>query len=159
MAIIQQMGIDAKLISSEMSSIEIGEILTYARISEITGKNIPASRGAIQSALKDQLRANRVFCCVKNEGYQRVDDIKKIELAQSNYQRIGRVTKKSINILTAVTDFDALPNDSKIRHNATLSMCGAIQQFSKITSIKRIEKELANNNRVLPIAETLRQFA
>jgi alkylated DNA nucleotide flippase Atl1 len=56
MEIIQQMSIDARLISDRMAVLPEGAIITYETIESVAGRNREKLRGAITTALREQLR-------------------------------------------------------------------------------------------------------
>ena len=158
MAIIQQMGIDAKILFDYLSKVEIGQTVKYQDLSALIGRDIQANRSTLETARRALLRDSIVFCTIRNEGIQRVGDVKKVEVATNHLGRIRNITRKSNKILAAVDDFNGLPNEVKIKHNAAMSVCGAIMQCTKSSSLARVEKALQNNNHILPVAETLSLF-
>jgi hypothetical protein len=100
-----------------------------------------------------------VFCGIRMVGYQRIGDTKKVDLSLTNLKRVRKVVAKSKRILEAVDDFSSLPNTYKVQHNAAYSMCGTIEQFTRQSSVKRIEDQCLRVNSVLPFEETLKQFS
>lgn len=158
MGIIQQMSIDAKIIRDALAKLEIGQTMTYEEINALIGRDIRNHRSALDTARKALMADCKVFGTVAKVGLQRLDDTQKIKVAATSLGRIRRIARKASRTLAAVERFNDLPNDIKIQHNATMSICGAIQQAAQNSSMQRVERELQNNNHVLPVAETLRIF-
>jgi len=155
-----QMGIDAKIILDALSKLEVGELLTYQQMSALIGRDVRQHRHIMAAARKGLMRDSKVFAPVENQGLQRLTDAQKVQVAGDQLRRITRITKKIRATLAAVADFDKLPNDLMVQHNATMSLCGAIGQMSAASSMRKVEQVLQYGNRqVLPIAETLKFFA
>lgn len=156
--IIQQMGIDAKLLYEAMDKLSVDESISYTEISVLIKRDITKHRSIIESARRAHLRNGKVFCTVRNVGLQRINDEKKIDVAVDGFRRIGSVARRTRKMLEAVQDFNALPNEAKSKHNAAMSMCGAIALFSKPSALKKVESVIKVSNGTLPTDETLQLF-
>ena len=93
-----------------------------------------------------------------NQGLIRIDDAGKIAKSGRGLHKVRRLARYSAKIALAVDDFAALPNELKIKHNALLSLFGAIRQFSTTKSLDRVRQTLAPDNGPLLFIPTLELF-
>lgn len=158
-AICQQMGIDAQLVYAALDELGVDQEISYEELSRLISRDIQQHRGVLATARRNLLKNNKVFAVIPTVGLKRVDDRSKVLMAAHELSRIRAISRKSSKILAAVADFAGLPNDLKLRHNATMSICGALLECASAKSVRRIEKTLANTNgSTLPVAETLKQL-
>ena len=78
--------------------------------------------------------------------------------AASDVASIRRKARKAAAKLTCVGDYDALTADERIRHNATVSLFGAIHSMTKRPQVKKLEAAVQTTGRTLPLARTLEAF-
>jgi hypothetical protein len=73
--------------------------------------------------------------------------------------KIRRASRREGKRIThGVRDFNALPNDLKIKHNAAVSMFGVFEHMTKPTQIKKLEGKVEQAHESLPLAKTLEAF-
>ena len=77
----------------------------------------------------------------------------------SIFTRLRRAAKRGIDRITSVSDFDALPDAEKIRHNATISALAIVRHMARPKSVDRIAGAVnTEHTGQLPIARTLELF-
>lgn len=157
---IQQLSIDARLLTDRLLKTPIGQVATYADLSETISRDVTSAtgRGALRTARRvAQREKGAVFDCVRNVGLKRLDDVGIVEGSTMTTARIRRTARRGMERLAAVQNFDGMPNAAKIQHNATMSVLGAIRSLAGPMSIKKIEDKVAAAP--LPTADTLKIFA
>jgi len=156
---IQEMGADAKLLIARLDKIEAGEIVPYAELSEVIGRDIRKHRGALYTAMNSLRRdGQKVFGTMRGEGLKRLDDSGILQSAEGTIPSIHRTIRRGMKTL-ACSNYDHLDNEEKIRHNATASHCGALLLATKPAATKRLMAAVAEKHEELPTARTLELFS
>lgn len=158
--IVKQMGIDAQTIYRKMAEVKVGNILTYDTMKGLIKRDVQNdARGAMETARRKALREDRmVFEAVSNVGLKRLDDLGIISVGADYINKIRRYSRKGAQKITCVTDFDALPNEEKIKHNAALSILAVMSHITKNKSLKAVEQRVIDSSEKLPIMKTLEAF-
>lgn len=154
---------DRRLLIDRLLEVPVGEVLTYEAITDLLGRDVrttSACRSALHSAL-NHLRRHRsaIYAAVPKVGYKRLDDCGKVTAAESTMRRAHRAAHRSAAILAAVEKFDAMPEDSRTRHNALMSIAGAIALGTSKKSLDKVQERVREVGRVLPLQRTLDAFA
>lgn len=156
--IINQMGIDSQLIRDRLSKMDIGETISYKELSTIIQKDITGHRHIFYTAAKSLMPDGFVFDCVAGVGFRRLNDTEKVDVAANGFTRIRKIANKCIRQAQAVTDFDTLPNDKKLKHNMVLSIGGAVRLFTGSSGQKRVESAVTPVKE-LDLSGTLKLFS
>ena len=156
---IAALSVDSQVVYNRIRRADIGEIVTYKELRELVGRDIQdKSRHCLDTAIRIAQREDRiVFGSVRGVGVKRLSDLETVAASSSGVDRIRRIAKRSARKATCV-DFDALPNETKIKHNAIVSLYGAIAHASKPASVVAVESAVANGEDKLPLAKTLALF-
>lgn len=157
---IQQLSIDARLLTERLLKTSIGDTVTYADLSETISRDITSlsGRSALASARRvAQREKGAVFDCVRKVGLKRLDDVGIVEGSAGVTARIRRTARRGMDRLAAVQSFDQMPHAARVQHNATMSVLGAIRSLAGPMSIKRVEDKVSAAP--LPTADTLKIFA
>lgn len=157
---IGQLSNDVRLLYNYLSEVEIGKIVTYAEINDLLGLDIQdqKNRPILASARRKCMNSDSiVFGVIINEGIKRLSDVEIVSEAERQPPRIRRAARRGVKIATKVADFNQLSNEDKQRHNATVSICGALAQMTAPAKLKQIQREI-NPTSTQGFAETLRLF-
>ena len=145
--------IDSTAIAKAMSAIQVGDKITNDEIVKLCGRPINRLRGAISTALGIVQREKRaVFASLRGVGYVRLDDSQIVDTFDQANKRIRRIASRSAKKIVCV-NYESLPNAAKIKHNAALSLIGAMAEMASIGSIRRIEKRITECGSSLPAAK------
>lgn len=138
---IQELSLDTQTLKRLLREAEIGQIVSYSEMSSAIGRDVPTeARGNLRTARRQLLREhNMVFGPVLGVGMKRLDDAGKIESAHGHARRGRSQYRMAVRTVAAVDDFDALPNDQKIRHSLVAAQAGAILQLSSPTLTRKLE--------------------
>lgn len=152
--------VDSVLLAKHLSALKPGEQISYDTLSalvpdrELLGKHrylLDSARGMV---LKD---GGIVIGCVSGQGLKRLTNEEIVSLPDATIAHIRRVSKRASRKVLC-TDYEKLDAAGKQKFNASLSVLGAIGQFTSQRSLDavgdRVEKAMAR----LPIDETLALF-
>lgn len=159
--IIAALSLDAKLLYERLKSAKIGDVVTYQELSNIIGRDVlDPGRGLLQTARRKALREDYfVFGIVRKEGLKRLSDLEIVATGEDTVGRIRRTARRGFRTITAVKDFEALPNEAKIRHNVYASMLGAVAMAASAPQMKKLEKKVSEAKAQLSLTKTLEAFS
>lgn len=157
---IQELGIDTKALINRLLKCEIGEFVAYKELGDIIGRPVQGkANGLLQSARRYVLRERQfVFGTIHKQGLRRLNDVEKVQTSEHYTRMAHNVARKGMKVLTAVDNFDNLPNDIKIKHNTYASVFGALHAITTKPSIKKLEGKVEAAQEKLPLAKTLEAF-
>lgn len=154
---IPNFSVDARLLYERLKTAAIGELVLYAELSEIIGRDVQnGARHLVRSALNKALRDDRmVFEAVMDQGYRRLSDVEIVDCSDNTFARMRRMARRQTAKLTSVAEFEKLPNNLKIKHNTNISMLGALTHLVRPASVKKIEARVSETASQLPSAKVL----
>lgn len=153
-----QVSIDTKLVVDRFKQAAVGEVVSFKALSEALGRKVEGDCPNVQSALRILLNDHTVFENVRSIGYKRLNDVEIVGTAERDREALRRRAKKTVKRLSSVREFDKLPNDMKIKHNAAMSGFGAIAAMLTTGRMKRLEEKVEVAQQQLPLAKTLECF-
>lgn len=154
-----EMSIDTRLVYEALKKAAIGEVVSLSAISQELGRKVGGEDSSIQSAIRRLLKTDGiVFENVRGVGYKRLRDEEIVNSSERDREGLRRKARKIVKKLTCVQDFDALPNELKVKHNAAVSGFGAIAAILTPGSMKKLEAHVERASQQLPLAKTLEAF-
>ena len=154
------LSVDTKRIYDRLSKAEVGEVVPYEELTELIGRNVCAEARYCVDSARRMLR-NQDGIIVKpvhGVGVKRLTDLEKALLGPAALHSIRGKARRAMREITCVDDFSALPPDAQVKHNASLSVLGAIQHFSGSRKLAAIEGKVAEAKAALPVQKTLEFF-
>lgn len=156
---IQEMSIDTRLILQRLEKARVDETITYAELDGLIGRDVrKVAAHCLQSALRAAMRREIVFGTVWGVGLKRLGDGELAGVGEVARQKIRRTAKRAIKKMLLVQDFDSLSNEEKVRHNASLSMLGAVAHIASTGQAKTLERRVSSTMGALPLQRTLEAF-
>jgi hypothetical protein len=154
---VPELSVDTQTIERLLWEIPVGETVSYARLSEAIGRDVQhAARHILTSACDRVLREKQmVFAPVVGVGMKRLDDVGIVSTGSSTIQRIFNLSRRGLRRLAAVANFDALPNEQKVKHNLTMGQLGMLAHATKGATVKKLEQRAGNSTAPLPTAKFL----
>ena len=152
---IAEMSIDTRLIMERLDKANIGDVVTYAELSQIIGRNLKTVYHFTATARKRLLKEKKYFQAVPGVGFKRCDDSEKVATGGSYLQRSRRACRRGARITTSVDDYDAMSKGDKVRHNAQLSLLLTMQSISTPRKLKAITQRVADTEQKLTIKSTI----
>jgi hypothetical protein len=143
---IPELSVDTLAVEKILCAIEIGDVVPYETLSGAIGRDVQhQARHILDSARQRCLRERQmVFAPVFGVGMKRLDDIGIISTGTSAVKRINNMARVGSRKLAAVANFDALPNDQKVKHNVTMSQLGVLAHMTKGSTAKKIEARIGD---------------
>lgn len=149
--------IESQLLVEHALALKIGDVFTYEKMGDLTGREFPHDRHYWIAARRRLMLEYQIhFDVVPGIGYARITH-DQLVCSTKPREHSYRCARRRMTALSSV-EFDGLKSDSKIQHNIDMS----IQQIIKITasgkSTKRLEAAIgpASENKKLDIADTLK---
>jgi len=156
MRIATELSIETKALADRLRHIQVGETIEYSKLdAELMLETRGDARHAMRSARKILLREGIRFDTVKGVGLKRMTDSEIAKSGSRSVRLVNAMAKREVAKMSAVANFDALTNEEKIQHHATLSVLGAVAHFSKPAQVKILEGAVAAAKSWLPTKETL----
>lgn len=151
-----ELAADTRLLYSLLQKAAIGETVTFAAMSAQLSRTVGGADCYLQSALRIIERDEEiVFGSVRGVGYKRLSDAEiATTIGPAAITRMRRAaTRATRSVLTARDE--KLTNEERVKRNTTLSFLGMIRHATKPAAVERIESEVRNASRELPIGRTL----
>jgi hypothetical protein len=157
---IKDASVDTQIIFDRLVKVAVGETVPYSELSALVGRDVQhAARGNMESARNMAMREHRmVFDAVWGEGLKRLDDQGIVGTGKRALDRIRRKARRSAKTLSCVADFAALPNEAKIKHNATVSILGVLAHMTRPKSVTRIEGLVEQKSEKIALQKVLEAF-
>lgn len=155
---ISELSIDTQTLERLLLTIGVGETVSYKALSDSIGRNIQnGASHLLQSARRRlQRESAMVFEAVHGKGLKRLDDIGIANCGESARVKMHNLARRTRQKLTCVQNFDALPNDAKVKHNVAMSIFGALSEVTKAKAVKKLEGQVSNGaHDALPTAKFL----
>lgn len=152
------MSVDTRVVYDRLKKAELGETITYADLGALLGREIDGGDPIMQSALRSVENDGLVFGNVRSVGYQRLNDTEIVKSTEQDRLALRRKARRVVEKLSHVADFEALPNDLKVKHNAAVSGFGAIAAILSPAKMKALEGRIEVAQAKLPLAKTLAAF-
>jgi hypothetical protein len=138
--------LDTTTLEVFLREVPSGEFVSYAKLTSVVGRDVRRSsaKAALQSARTSLLREQIRFATIRNEGIRRMTDA---EIAHSGAAEIRGVHRRAtigVKRVAAVRDFDALPNDAKIKHNVSAAHLGVLVHVSNSRQTSRLLDRVAS---------------
>jgi hypothetical protein len=155
-----EIAIDTRLLYQRLTQAEVGQTVTYEELSAEVSRPITGDDHNLQSALRRAFRDDgMVFSNIMRVGYTRLTDADIVKTSDADIGKLRRASKRAAERLFSVKEFDALPNELKLKHATSASVFGAIAASLKKKGIAQVEAAVRDVGKELPVAETLRLFS
>lgn len=138
----------------------VGQVITYEELGEVVFGDVRGRcRANLITARNTLQREKRIlFGTVRKVGIQRASDEEAVLSAEKGYGAIRRVSRRTVNRAACVQDFAALTPEMKNRHNATMSVMGAIAVAVTPSKVKLVQAAVNEASDRLAIGQTLELF-
>lgn len=154
-----EMSLDTRTAIERFQRAAIGDTVTYADLGAALGREVDGGSPTVQAALHRLERDGVIFGNVRGVGYQRLGDVAIVGTIEHERVSLRRRARRIVHRLTSIADFDALPNDLKVKHNAAVSGFGAIASVLSPAKMKALETTVEKAQAKLPLAKTLAAFS
>ena len=156
---IAQTSIDARLLYEALVEMKVGESISYTVLSAIVKRNVQEdAHGVLCTARRMCEREDIVFGTVFGQGLKRLSDSETVDTGDRAISRVRRAARRGARTVTAIADFNALPNEKKIKHNTLLSLLGTVAAFLRPSTVKKMETAITASSGKLSVGDTLKAF-
>lgn len=154
---IPEVSLDTQVLERLLSTAAIGDVVSYDALTAAVGRDVQGeARHHLSSARRRLLRgSNILFEPVKGVGMKRLDDIGKVGTGEVHMKKMRRQASISVQKTSSVDDFNALPNDVKIRHNTVLATGGAVRHMTSMATQRTIAGRVGNERKALGLKDCL----
>jgi hypothetical protein len=152
------MSIDTRAVYDRLKAAGVDEMVSFRALGEALGRKVAGDDPSVQSAVRKMLSEGYLFDNVRGEGYKRLNDVEVVQTAEREREGIRRKARRAVKKLSCVQNFEKLPNDLKVKHNAAISGFGAIAQMLTAGNMKKLEGKVEAAQQQLPLAKTLEAF-
>ncbi len=133
---------DSAALVKVLELVDVGATVTYAELSQTIGRDVTSFRGPLETArLVVQREKRMVFDAVRGEGLRRLADDEIVDLSDKARDHARRHARKTAKKLVCV-DYQSLNKQKQTKHNAALSMFGALAELTTSGSQKRLEAKV-----------------
>jgi hypothetical protein len=157
---IKSIGLEAQQIIYRISKMEVGEILTYEELEAMTKRPIEELRSSWYTAARNLYRERGwVFGCIYKVGYKRLDDLEKIDSAESRRKHIHNTARKMGSVLSSIEHGD-LQGEQLMRYHRELAFAGALSLATGRKARLALEQKITASGigSALPAREVLLLF-
>jgi len=150
---------DTKALADRLAKAKTGELITYEELSGLIGRNVQAiARSNMESARDIVMRDGQiVFGVVRNIGLKRLNAAETVQTGQDSVDHIRRTSKRALRRITSL-EYEALPNEMKIKHNMYASAFGVLAHMMGAPQMRRLEGRVEAAHDRLPLMKTLEAF-
>lgn len=154
---IPELSVETQTLERLLWEVAVGDVIAYGTLSGAIARNVQhGARHLLQSACDRVLRERHmVFAAVMGVGLKRLDDVGIVSTGASTIRRIFNLSRRGIRRLAAVADYEALPNDQKLKHNLTMGQLGMLAYATTSATIKKLEARAEGHDHPLPPAKLL----
>lgn len=154
---VPELSVDTQVLERTLRASAVGTIVSYEELSKAIGRDVQnGARHILHSARRRLLAQDRiVFGVVTDVGLKRLDDHGIVGTAGQRLRHIRRTATMGAREMSSVQDFAALPNDTKVQHNAGLSVFGILRHVTRSQTMLKLEGAVREANDKLPLAKML----
>lgn len=155
-----QASVDSVVIGKRLCQLQSGEEISYdALCSLVPGRDLRGKHRYILEtgralAMKE---SNVVTGCVSGKGVKRLTNAEIVSLPDSTFASIRRSAKKASRKVLC-SDYEKLTVEDKQKFNSSMSVLGAIVQFTSVKALNAVEDRVQKAMARLPIEETMGLF-
>ncbi len=133
-----------------LRAASVGSVVSYAALSEAIGEDVTECRHYLYTAVNALQGEGIAFGTVRGEGVKRLVSEEIPAIGDDAMQRIRRTSRRARKRMGVVSSMNDVPNEVRIKVNATASMLGVIENFSSNKSRKAVEAEVTKTQGPIP---------
>jgi len=152
-----------ELLAKRLRQAKEGEIIPYAELSKIAGKNVQRDgryrlARAAEKVLKDDA-CKFAFKPIPGVGIVRMKPEEAADVGETAIEKTRRHCGRAIQKMQAMVGTNEIDNATRIRILGNMSILGTVRQASAPKMLDRARETIANNGMTaLPLEDTLKLF-
>ena len=149
--------IDTTTILEMIRELEVGQVLTHARMTAEIGRDVQQrGRGALDAARRIALKEHGIATgAVTGIGIKRLDDTEIVDSGAQDLSMIRRRASRAALRTSKVADFAAMPREVQTRHNLHMTLFAMIKHETSAPQIRRHGKHVDDESKPLAIGSAL----
>lgn len=150
---------DIRALADFLAALPVGEVATYAQLSQTIGRNVQKGAGYILAAARDvvEKEAGAIFGTIHRVGVKRLTGQEAIGVGAQTGRKIKRAARRGISRLGRIRD-NSLSDDDRRKINAYTAQLGAVAMLAGADTARKVEKK-SDASAVLPVGRVLDVFA
>jgi hypothetical protein len=153
-----QRSFETSKLAETLAKARAGDMLTYAALSQIVGRRVDGSTGALHSARRVALREyGLVFDAVPGVGLRCLTSAEIVNASDRSRVTLGRRAKAAREKLNQ-SNFGDLDDRTRVKYATHQSIFGAISMITSHRAVTKIGNAMNSSAREMPIKETLALF-
>lgn len=155
---IPEITVDTELLHKELRKAEIGEVVTYEKLSAVIGRDVRTCRHLLYSARRKATREEGfLFEAVTDVGLKRLDNVGIIGTGKDKIKRIRGLARRGLRNLSLVQE-SRLSHEQRTDYLFTSSMLGALEGTTKPGAQRALRATVDENQEKLAMAKALEVF-
>jgi len=157
--IIQTISIESKLLLARLSKAEVGDVIEYAELSKIAGRDVQhAAQGSLRTARNRVLLDDGVvFGTIRMVGIKRLDDDEIVDASIQTVSHVRRSVRRETRRLSVV-DYAALDRSKQTEHNTRLTQLGVLSHFTTAVTGNKLRAHVEQASSELSVGRVLEQM-
>ena len=159
MKVMQEIGIDTKVLYEKLIKLQVGEVVEYKELSALVRRDVQDKkhRHILTTAKKHAQKEGIIFGTIRNVGMKRLNDEEIVGSMESYVRHVRNTSRRKANILTKA-DYKALSPELKIRHGVYMCILAVANRISQDKQMKKLGDAVGKSQKSLSLAETLDIF-
>lgn len=155
-----KLAVDTRLLYQYLRDMDVGSIANYSELDDVIGRDVRnAGYSNLASARRRCLNHDGiVFGTVKSVGLKRLNDQEIVATADGEFDAIRRKARHAARKV-ACSDYSKLETQFQGKHNAALSLFGAVANVTKTAKVKLFEDHVSSLHAELSLTKTLEFFS
>ena len=138
-----------------LRTASIGGMVSYAAMTETIGDDIVSKRHVLATALRHLQSDGVIFGTVRGEGIKRLAAEEIPSIGDAAVVKIGRAARRARRRMSVIGTMNDVPNEVRVRVNASASLLGAIEHFSTRPATAKATEAVTKAGGVIPPARLL----
>lgn len=158
---IPEISLNTRMLFERLKPAQQRDVLTYSELSAVIGLDVQKEgyHHLYSARRKAEVELGMVFEAIENVGIKRLDDN---GIIASYTDRAVDLTRKKARRyrqkLTKVVDYNSLPDVSKVKHNATLTVLWFFEKMTQHKRFDKIKQVVSSTHKTLSFDKTLELF-
>lgn len=150
---------DIRALADFLARLPVGEVATYAQLSQAIGRNVQNGAGYILAAARNvvEKEAGAIFGTVHRVGVKRLTGQEGIGIGAITSRKIKRAARRGITRLGRIRD-NSLTDADRTKINAYTAQLGAVAMLAAEDTARKVEKK-SDASAILPVGKVLEVFA
>ena len=152
---------EVDILCDEMRRLDVGDKITWDQISDTIKEPSrgPRGRNIVHRARERLTRVDGiVFRSISGIGFERVNDVAKINMAHNGVKSLRRKAVKNLQTLSAVKEIEQLEKQNRDNYFLTKTILSMVKQSTGTSFGNALKKRLSDSSQNLESVNLLKLF-